>query len=93
MDVALTNSADFNAGSGTVTFTATATPAISGLTASSDGTVMIPTGLTAGSYTVTVSVSSSAGGTVPNATFDLSVQDPVSGSFNYTVPGASTLYE
>ncbi len=90
-EVALTNSADFNAGNGTVTFTATATPAISGLTAANNGTVTIPNGLTTGNYTVNVSVSSSAGGTVPNTSFMITIQGGVSGSFSYTAPAASSI--
>ena len=80
VDVALTTPGNFNAGSGTVTFTATANPAISGLTAASDGTVTIPTGLTAGSYTVMVSVSSTHGGTVSDASFTITVATPISGT-------------
>ena len=54
---------------------------ISDLTASSNGTVTIPTGLTAGSYTVTVSVSSSAGGTVSDASFTITIPTPISGNY------------
>ncbi len=86
VDVALTNSDNFTSGGGgTITFTAVASPAIPGLTVATDGTVTIPSGVSSGDYEVTVSVSSSAGGTVPNATFRLRVQDPVpiSGTIGY----------
>ncbi len=83
VDVALTTPGNFNAGSGTVTFTATANPAISGLTAASDGTVTIPNGVGAGTYTVMVSVSSTDGGTVPDASFTITVATPISGALAY----------
>ncbi len=82
-NVALASTANFTAGTGDVTFTATASPAISGLTAADNGTVTIPNGVASGTYTVSVSVSSTAGGTVSDATFRLRVQDPISGSLGY----------